>query len=99
MAVKVLMKRVPNPRVWRDMNDILRELRMLAMSQPGYISGETMLSATDQGKTMVISTWASVNHWKDYENSPQRKALLDELEPRLAEPATTEVWVESPVIG
>ena len=99
MAVKVLMKRVPNAGAWLDMNEILRELRILAMAQPGYISGETLLSATDQGTTMVISVWSSVNHWKDYENSSQRKALLNELEPRMAEPATTEIWVESPVIG
>ncbi len=99
MAVKVLMRRVPNAGAWLDMNEILRELRMLAMTQPGYLSGETLLSATDQGTTIVISAWSSVSHWRDYENSPQRKALLDELEPRLAEPATTEIWVESPVIG
>lgn len=99
MAVKVLMRRVPNPGTWTDMNEILRELRILAMGQPGYISGETLLSATDQGTTMVISTWTSVNHWRDYENSAERRALLDEMEPRLTEPATTEIWVESPVIG
>ncbi len=99
MAVKVMMKRVPNNGAWLDMNKILRELRMLAMTQPGYISGETLLSATVQGTTIVISSWSSVSHWRDYEDSPQRKALLDELEPRLAEPATTEIWVESPVIG
>jgi quinol monooxygenase YgiN len=99
MALKVLMKRVPNTGAWRDLNEVLRELRMLAMNQPGYISGETLLSATDQGTTMVISEWASVTHWKDYEGSPQRNALLEKLEPTLAGPTVTEVWVESPVIG
>ena len=47
MAVKVLMKRVPASGTWRELNALLRELRILAMSQPGYISGETMLSASD----------------------------------------------------
>ena len=98
MAVKVLMKRVPRPGDWREMNGILHELRQLAINQPGYISGETMLSATQQGTTLVVSAWASVKDWKAYENSPQRKALLDKLEPVLAEPTNTEVWVESPVI-
>lgn len=99
MAVKVLMKRVPNAGAWKDMNGILRELRMLAMTQPGYISGETLLSATNQGTTIVISAWSTVNHWKDHEDSPQRRALLDKLEPLLAEEVCTEIWVESPVIG
>ena len=79
MALKVLMKRVPETGAWKELNETLRELRMLAMTQPGYISGETLLSATDQGTTMVISEWVSITHWKDYEDSPQRKALLEEL--------------------
>ena len=99
MAVKVLMKRVPNSGSWKELNAALRELRILAMSQSGYISGETLLSANNPGTTMVISTWAHVNDWRDYEGSPKRRALLDKLEPLLSEPATTEVWVESPVIG
>ena len=99
MAVKVLMKRVPKPGDWSGMNTVLRQLRQLAMTQPGYISGETMLSATEQGTMLVISSWVSVREWKAYENSPQRKVLLDKLKPLLVEPTTTEVWVESPVIG
>ncbi len=99
MAVKVMMKRVPNPGVWLEMNDVLRELRMLAMTQPGYISGETVLSATEQGTTLVISTWSTVNHWRDYEDSPEREALLKRLDPLLPQPATTDMWVESPVVG
>ena len=99
MAVKVLQERVPTQGSWRDMNAILRELRILGMNQPGFISGETMLSATNQGTTLVISTWAHINDWKAYENSSQRLAMLEELKPLLAEPPTTEVWIESPVIG
>ena len=99
MAVKVLMKRSPKPGAWRDLNEILRELRFLAPSQPGYISGETLLSATDQGTTLVISEWATVNHWREYESLPQRMVLLRRMEALVVQPATTEMWVESPVIG
>ena len=99
MAIKVFMRRIPKPGAWTELNEILRELRILGMSQPGYISGETLLSAASQGTTMVISTWTTVNTWRDYESSPERTPLLDKLEPLLAEPAVTEMWVESPVIG
>ncbi len=78
---------------------VLRDLRLLALSQPGYISGETLLAATERGTTLVISVWASTKSWREYENSPKRKALLANLAPLLAEPEITEVWVESPVIG
>ena len=99
MGVKGLMKRVPNPGAWSDMNQVLRELRLLAMSHPGYISGETLLAATEQVTPLVISEWASVNDWRNHENSPERKALISELEQFLAQPATTDMWVQSPVIG
>ena len=49
MAIKVMLKRVPKPGKWRELNEILIELRMLGMGHRGYISGETLLSATDQG--------------------------------------------------
>ena len=99
MAVNVMVKRVPRAGVWANMNMVLRELRTLGMNQPGYISGETMLSATDRGTTLVVSTWGHIDDWKAYEVLPQRKDLLDKLEPLLAEPSTIEVWIESPVIG
>lgn len=99
MAIKVMMRRVPKRGAFQKANNLLRHLRILAMSQPGYISGETLLSASEQGSTLVISIWASLKHWKDYENSPKRKELLDQMEPLLAEAPNVEVWVESPVIG
>ena len=99
MAIKVFMRRVPNPGAWKELNEVLRELRIRGMNQPGYISGETLLSSISQGTTMVISTWTTLNTWRDYESSAERKAILDKLEPLLAEPAVTEIWVESPVIG
>jgi heme-degrading monooxygenase HmoA len=99
MAVKVMMRRVPKRGAFQKANNYLRQLRILAMSQPGYISGETLLSASEQGTTLVISIWASLKHWKDYENSSKRRELLDQLEPLLEEPPNTEVWVESPVVG
>ena len=99
MAIKVMLKRVPKPGKWREVNEILKELRMLGMGHRGYISGETLLSATDQGTTLVISQWASINRWHEYVSSPQRMTLLDKIRPLLAEPTSMEIWVESPVIG
>ena len=99
MAVKVMMRRVLQRGGFQHVSGVLRELRTLAMSQPGYISGETLLSASEQGTTLVISIWASTKHWRDYENSANRKELLTKLEPFMTEPEVTEVWVESPVVG
>ena len=99
MAVKVVVKRVPGQGRWKDMNEVLHDLRIQAMRQAGCMYGETLVSAERQGATLVISVWAHLNDWTDYKDSPQRRALLERLEPMLAEPPRTEIWVESPVIG
>ena len=33
MAIKVMLKRVPKPRKWREVNEILIELRILGMGR------------------------------------------------------------------
>ncbi len=97
MAVNVVMKRTPKSGAMGKLTTILQELRQLATSQPGYISGETLYSAFNSGSTLVVSKWMSLQHWQEYENCPERRALLDRLEPLLDEPTTTEVYADSPV--
>lgn len=94
-----MLKRVPKMGEWPKLNEILVELRILAMRQPGYISGETLLSATDQGTTLVISEWTTINGWQEFASLPRRMELLDQMRPLRAEPSLMEIWVESPVIG
>ncbi len=99
MAVNVLMKRTPKSGSLNELNSVLQELRRLAISQHGYISGETLLSASNGGTTLVVSRWMSLQHWQEYENSPERRELLEKLEPLLEEPATTEVYAETAAGG
>ena len=96
MAVNVIMKRTPKSGTMGKMTTVLQELRQLATSQPGYISGETLYSAFNPGSTIVVSKWMSLQHWQEYENCPERRALLDRLEPLMNEPTTTDVYADSP---
>jgi len=98
MAVIVTLKRDPESRVRNEVIPILQELQDLATSQPGYISGETLYSAFNSGSTLVVSKWMSMQHWQEYENCPERRALLDRLEPLMDDPTTTEVYADSPVL-
>ncbi len=97
MAINVIMKRTPKSGAVGTLNSVLQELRQLATSQPGYISGETLYSAFNSGSTIVFSKWMSLQHWQEYENCPERQALLDRLEPLMDEPTAAEVYVESPL--
>ena len=97
MAINVIMKRTPKPGAVGTLNSVLQELRQLATSQPGYISGETLYSAFNSGSTIVFSKWMSLQHWQEYEICTERQALLDRLEPLMDEPTAAEVYVESPL--
>jgi len=93
MAVNVIMKRTPKTGANGELNSVLQELGQLAMSQPGYISGETLISAPDTSSTQVVSQWASLQHWQEYEICGERQGLIDRVAELLDEPAVTEVYV------
>ncbi len=62
MAINVIMKRTPKSGANGELNTVLQELGHLAMSQPGYISGETLLSALDTNSAIAVSQWTSLQH-------------------------------------
>jgi heme oxygenase (mycobilin-producing) len=72
MVVKViLLRRVPAEAA-DEMKPLLMELRALALAQPGYISGETLMNADDPEEYLVISTWSNMESWKKWLTNPER---------------------------
>lgn len=61
---------------------LLKKLRVLAMNQPGYISGETYRRIDRAGESLVISTWKSEADWENWLESRERidiQAKIDNL--------------------
>jgi len=80
MAVKILIKRTIGQQVVPVLRPLIVELRAHAMKQPGYISGETLKCIDRPGEYLVISTWDSLDDWKKWLNSQDRKILEDKIE-------------------
>ena len=75
MQAKILIRRKFKKGKKNEIIALLRELRSLAMQQPGYISGET-LSSTEQPQTlMVIGSWQDMENWHDWRENNTRKTL------------------------
>ena len=75
MQAKILIKRKFNKGKKREIIALLKELRAMALQQPGYISGET-LSAVDHPQTlMVIGTWQDMESWHNWRENDTRKTL------------------------
>ncbi len=94
MAIKVIMSRHVNIGWEPELDQFLVELRARALRQPGYISGETLVLASDPSVQLVISTWMTLKDWRDWEHHPERLEVIDKVNAILLSPARTEVWLE-----
>ena len=80
MLAKIIIKRKFKMARTREVIALLTKLRSAAMSQPGYISGETLTNYADQQDLCVIATWQSMEEWLKWKENPERKNVEAMLE-------------------
>ncbi len=80
MLVKVCIKRRFQKGKVNEIRSLLKEFRSGAMNQPGYISGETLVSYEDPQDVLVIGTWASIESWDAWRRNKSRQELEKMLE-------------------
>ena len=85
MTVKIFIKRKVQHTHAAELALLLTKLRALALSQPGYISGETYHRIDKKDECMVIGTWCSLEDWNSWVNNPQRIAVQAEIDKLLGE--------------
>jgi heme-degrading monooxygenase HmoA len=84
--VKVLLERTIKGKHVSNIVRLLRQIRVLAMQQPGYISGETLHAVHDPNHYLVISTWESLEDWQTWFDNKERRKLQDEIDNYLESP-------------
>ena len=92
MAVKVLITRYFKEDKINEAHELLRQLRSRATMQPGYISGQTLISTEKPNKLVVVSTWAGPNAWKRWESHLERSSFIDRMSEYLERPEQKEVF-------
>jgi heme-degrading monooxygenase HmoA len=90
--VKVLLERTIKGKHVSEIVRLLRQIRVLAMQQPGYISGETLHAVDDPNHYLVISTWESLEHWQAWFHNPERQRLQGEIDRYLESPTDLKVF-------
>ncbi len=88
MAVKVLIKRIVPKDTAKAMIPIFKEMREIALNQPGYISGETLENIDNPEEFLVISTWESAEDWQYWRHNPKRIEIQSKIDTLLG--GTTE---------
>lgn len=80
MVVKILIHRiVPRDRV-KEIIPLVRQLRILASKQSGYITGETLKSLDRPDLFLVISTWNSPDAWEKWLLSKERQEVQNKID-------------------
>ncbi len=92
MAVKVIIERRLKEGKEGELAQLLRQLRAKALLASGYISGQTLRSVDDPRLYLVISTWKSLEDWRNWEKDPERNELQRKIDELLEEPAKFRIF-------
>lgn len=90
MAAKILIRRKADREKSGKILSLIARLRSMAMEQEGYISGETMRSATDPDEYLVISSWTSIDEWRQWKANPKRDEIQKQIDAILGKETTYE---------
>ena len=88
MEIKIIITRTVPKEKQDQLRPLLLQLRALATSQPGYISGETLRNMDSPEEYLVISTWKSKENWDAWYNSPQRQEVQKKIDAMLGQTTT-----------
>ena len=93
MAIKILIKRKFKERNINEISKALRDARHGAMEQEGYISSETLWDYDDPYRVVVASMWQSIENWKNWKNSEQRKVVESQFDKLIDGPTEYDIYV------
>ena len=96
MAVKVIIDRKVKKGKESEFSELLKQLRSKAISSKGYISGETLRALSDRHNYLVVSTWQSVDDWKNWEKDLERAKIRARIETIMVRPTKTKIYVHAP---
>ena len=99
MAVEILIRRKFIAKKANEVAPLMVKLRSLALTQTGYISGESLRCIDPPGENeyMVRSTWRSVEDWKNWLNSEVRTGIQKQIDVITGE--ETEYKIYEPLVG
>jgi heme-degrading monooxygenase HmoA len=82
-----------------DVQSTLFKLRSHAMTFAGYIGSENLVGEKDNLIVAQIMTWDTMTHWREWEKSTIRLALMREIRPALEEEPRITTYRVMPASG
>ena len=82
-----------------DILPLLLQLRSSEATYPGFVSAENLLREGDKTIVVKMTTWQTIAHWRAWETSKLRQALMGQAhELLLGEPVVT-TYTVMPTVG
>lgn len=82
-----------------DIQPIILKLRSHAMQYPGFIGAENLISEEDSSIIVVEYTWRAGEHWRLWEESSIRQAILHEIAEFLEVEPRVGIYRIAPTVG
>ncbi len=95
MLAKVIIKRKIVKGREKMFFSLLKELRHGAMTQDGYITGETLIGTDNANRVLVISTWETIEDWKRWKQDKN----IEKIDSRLNELQEEQTQYEAYVLS
>lgn len=92
MSIRVFIRRQVKKGKVQPVLSLLKEFRAVAIKQPGYISGETLINHYNSQSILIVSTWEKLDDWIRWESSEERAANEARIEGLLEEPTKYEIY-------
>jgi heme-degrading monooxygenase HmoA len=92
MTVKIIIDRRVKKGKVPDFLKLLEELRRKTIGAKGYVSGETLQASDDSHNLIVVSTWHSIDEWKNWEKNPERKEIQARIEKLMVRPTRMRIY-------
>jgi heme-degrading monooxygenase HmoA len=84
------------PKKGADMQPVFLKLRSHAMTFPGFISAENIVSVEDASIAALVYNWERPEDWDAWESSKLRQQILQEAEALLVSKPTVTVYMVVP---
>ena len=94
MSIRLTVERETIPGSQGQLKTLLLELLSKAVLHPGFISGETVVSAFNPAIFMTISTWSSIAAWERWEKSDERTQTIEKINTLLQVEPIIRLWLE-----
>lgn len=92
MAVKILIYRYISKEQEPVVRPFLKQLRRLALSNKGYISGESLISGENLEENLIISSWESLDDWEGFMEDNESKEVRYKIDQILAKETVYKIY-------